>query len=135
MINRALPGNRITVDTIEGNVVLGGVARNGLEVKTAVDIAGKFSGESNGVSKVLNTMTVEGEDQVMLKVKVVEIQRDVLKQFGIDFAALLDLGQVCIQHWEHKSLCQFFDCSGQRLQGLIRIWWKQLRGARTGHGG
>jgi pilus assembly protein CpaC len=38
-------------------------------------------------------MTIAGEDQVMLKVKVVEIQRDVLKQFGVDLSALLDVGK------------------------------------------
>jgi pilus assembly protein CpaC len=37
-------------------------------------------------------MQIAGEDQVMLQVKVVEIQRDVLKQFGINFKALLDIG-------------------------------------------
>ena len=93
MINRAVPGNRITVDTIEGSVVLGGVARNALEVKTVMDIANKFSGGSSTENKVISTMTVDGEDQVMLKVKVVEIQRDVLKQFGINFSALLDVGK------------------------------------------
>jgi pilus assembly protein CpaC len=38
-------------------------------------------------------MQVDGEDQVMMKVKVVEIQRDVTKQFGINFTALLDAGK------------------------------------------
>jgi pilus assembly protein CpaC len=34
---------------------------------------------------------------VMLKVKVVEIQRNVLKQFGVDFSALLDLGKIAFK--------------------------------------
>jgi pilus assembly protein CpaC len=44
-------------------------------------------------NNVINTMTVQGEDQVMLKVKVVEIQRKVLKEFGIDIAAMLQSGK------------------------------------------
>ena len=42
LIHRSLPGNRITVDTVNTNVVLGGVARNALEAKTAVDLANQF---------------------------------------------------------------------------------------------
>jgi pilus assembly protein CpaC len=56
-------------------------------------MANKFVG-SDQANTVINTMLVEGEDQVMLKVKVVEIQRDVMKQFGVDFAAMLDFGKV-----------------------------------------
>jgi pilus assembly protein CpaC len=94
LLNRTLPGNRITVDTVGTNIVLGGTARNALEVKTATDLANKFSGAEGDTNTVINTMLVEGEDQVMLKVKVVEIQRDVMKQFGVDFAAMIDFGKV-----------------------------------------
>jgi pilus assembly protein CpaC len=112
LINRALPGNRITVDTVNNTVVLGGVAANPLEAKTAMDLASQFVGSSSSgtsaaspsgatsgaaatsaTSPVINTMQVDGEDQVMMKVKVVEIQRDVTKQFGINFTALLDVGK------------------------------------------
>lgn len=97
LINRTLPGNRITVDSVGNQVILGGTARNALEVKTAVDLANLISGSSAEKNTVVNTMVVEGEDQVMLKVKVVEIQRDVLKQFGVDFSALLDLGKIAFK--------------------------------------
>jgi len=99
LINRTLPGNRITVDMVGSNVVLGGVARNALEVKTAMDLANKFTASQSGsaggqadTNTVINTMLVAGEDQVMLKVKVVEIQRNVVKQFGVDISALIDAG-------------------------------------------
>ena len=94
LLQRSLPGNRITVDVVENQYILGGIARNALEVKTAMDMANAMSGGSSEKNIVLNTMTVEGEDQVMLKVKIVEIQRNVIKQFGVDFAAMLDLGKV-----------------------------------------
>jgi pilus assembly protein CpaC len=93
LINRAMPGNKITVDIVGNNIVLGGVARNALESTRAQDFANSFVGSSAEKNTVINTMTVEGEDQVMLKVKVVEIQRRVLKQFGVDLAALLSVGK------------------------------------------
>ena len=94
LLRRTLPGNRITVDSVDNNIVLGGTARNALEVKTAMDLANQYYGSSGTAENtVINTMVVEGEDQVMLRVKVVEIKRSVMKQFGIDFAALLDVGK------------------------------------------
>jgi pilus assembly protein CpaC len=92
LINRTIPGNHIEVDTVGTNIVLGGKASAG-EAKIAQDLASRFAGKGNESSQVINTIAIDGEDQVMLKVKVVEIQRDVLKQFGIDVQAILKLGQ------------------------------------------
>ncbi len=44
--------------------------------------------------KVINLLAIEGEDQVMLKVQVAEVQRSVLKQFGVNFAANLSVGNL-----------------------------------------
>ena len=41
---------------------------------------------------IINLLTVEGEDQVMLKVTVAEVQRSILKQFGINLGALIASG-------------------------------------------
>ena len=89
LLQRSLPGTRITVDTVNSNVILGGTAKNALEAKTAVDLATQFATPG---TPLVNTIKLLGEDQVMLKVKVVEIQRDVIKQFGINFTALLEMG-------------------------------------------
>jgi pilus assembly protein CpaC len=43
-------------------------------------------------SPVLNALTVSGRDQVMLKVTVAEVQRDVIKQLGIDLNGALGGG-------------------------------------------
>jgi pilus assembly protein CpaC len=93
LLKRALPGTKITVDTVNTHIVLGGMAANAREAQIAEDIAKKF-GAGTDSGQVINSIKVPGEDQVMLKVKVVEIQRDVLKQFGIDFQALLKMGEV-----------------------------------------
>ena len=41
---------------------------------------------------VINLLTVEGEEQVMLKVTVAEVQRAMLKQFGINLGAVINSG-------------------------------------------
>jgi pilus assembly protein CpaC len=109
LINRTVPGNHVTIDTANNSIILGGTARSPLEAKTIVDLArqymtsqdskstsssgGNSSMSVSGTMQIINTIKVDGEDQVMMKVKVVEIQRDVTKQFGINFTALLDAGK------------------------------------------
>ena len=95
LLNRTLPGNKITVDTMNSNVILGGSANPG-DAKLAQDLATQFvsvNPYNEFVGKIINTIKIEGEDQVMLKVKVVEVQRDTLKQLGVDFQALMKMGQ------------------------------------------
>ncbi|HUF44715.1 MAG TPA: type II and III secretion system protein family protein [Aestuariivirgaceae bacterium] len=86
LIQRTIPGSQITVDTIGENVVLGGVAKSAAEAKTALDLAARFAG---GEEKVMSTVAITGRDQVMLRVRVAEVQRDVLKAFGVDFDQLV----------------------------------------------
>jgi pilus assembly protein CpaC len=103
LLQRAIPGNHITADSVNNKVILGGVAANQSQASLAMDIAEAFVnkfGTSNSSfgykgdsSRVVNAMTLAGEDQVMLKVRVVEVQRDVLKQFGINLQALISAGK------------------------------------------
>ena len=131
LINRTLPNNQITVDTVGNNVVLGGIAHNALEAKRALDLATEFTKGGSSASTVINTMSVAGEDQVMLKVKVVEIQRNVLKQFGIDFSALLDLGKFAFKLAsvnpftntaisDNQGYKGVYSNGGNQVEGLLR---------------
>ena len=85
LIKRTSPGSQITVDTVGGNVVLKGLAVNAVEAKLAEDLAAKFAGDPG---KVVNALKIAEGDQVMLKVRVVEIKRTVLKELGIDINEL-----------------------------------------------
>ena len=96
LMQRSMPGTHITVDTLGKNVILGGTALNPSEAKQAEDLATQFIDSATffaGGGKIVNTIRIAGEDQVMLQVKIVEIQRDVLKQFGVNFRALIDAGK------------------------------------------
>jgi pilus assembly protein CpaC len=93
LLQRSIPGNQIKIDTVNSNIVLGGSARNAEEAKLAFDLATRFSSSGGGGDTVINAMKILGENQVMLKVKVVEIQRDILKQLGVDLQAALSVGE------------------------------------------
>jgi pilus assembly protein CpaC len=93
LLQRSIPGNQIKIDTVNSNIVLAGKARNAEEAKLALDLATRFSSAGGGGDSVINAMTILGENQVMLKVKVVEIQRDIIKQLGVDLQAALSVGE------------------------------------------
>ncbi|MGE3530066.1 MAG: type II and III secretion system protein family protein, partial [Methyloceanibacter sp.] len=54
--------------------------------------AGEAAGKSDQTKAVINLLGVEGEEQVMLRVVVAEVQRELLKQFGINLAADINAG-------------------------------------------
>ncbi len=51
------------------------------------------SASQKPTSQVVNLLTIEGEDQVHLKVTVAEVQRNIAKQLGIEMSANLGIGR------------------------------------------
>jgi len=54
------------------------------------------TGKAGECGSVINRITVRGRDQVMLKVTVAEVQRDVVKQLGIDLNGSLGYGTAVV---------------------------------------
>lgn len=48
--------------------------------------------EVYGAKSIINLIAVEGEEQVMLRVSVAEVQRTILKQFGVNVGAAVNSG-------------------------------------------
>jgi pilus assembly protein CpaC len=88
-IRQALPNADIRVEGLGEGVVLTGTAPSPIDAHTAFDIASRLVDDGR---KVVNGITVQGRDQVMLKVTVAEIQRDVIKQLGIDLSGTIGAG-------------------------------------------
>ena len=95
LIAEHAPGNKITVRSFNNNILLSGEVANAGTSKVVMDLARLWlteetpSGEAGGIT---NIMQVMGNEQVMLKVRIVEMQRSVTKQMGIDFNALAQVG-------------------------------------------
>jgi pilus assembly protein CpaC len=53
---------------------------------------------------VINLLAIEGEEQVMLKVTVAEVQRTALKQFGVNLGALIQSGNFSTAILSQNSL-------------------------------
>src|SRR6202030_2619184 len=71
-LKQALPSADIQVDGLGDGVILTGSAASPLDAQQAGDRAARLAG---GTDKVVNSITVRGRDQVMLKVTVPEVQR------------------------------------------------------------
>ncbi len=82
-IRQALPNSDIRVEGIGAAVMLSGTATSPGDAQQAFDIATKLVGKQDAV---VNSITVSGRDQVMLKVTVAEISRDVIKQLGVNLS-------------------------------------------------
>ena len=83
LINAGLPGANVKVSAMADNIVLAGRVRNAQDSSRAQDIAARFAGDP---AKVVNMLEISGGEQVMLKVRIAEVQRQVAKQLGIDLA-------------------------------------------------
>ncbi|MCC6983699.1 MAG: type II and III secretion system protein family protein [Bauldia sp.] len=120
-LNRLIPGARIDVELINDNIVLSGTVRNAADASRASDLADIFanggansntqpnrdnsqSASGNGItfviedeedqpqSRVVNLLVIEGQDQVQLRVTVAEINRNIVKQLGIDIESSIGGG-------------------------------------------
>ncbi len=92
MLKTYLPASRIEAKAINDNVVLSGFVASAAESDQARAVTAKFIGEEAGTDRVVNMLAIEGNEQVLLRVRVVEMQRTVLKQFGVDANALFAAG-------------------------------------------
>lgn len=107
-LRRFLPDSDIKVEIISDNIVLTGTVRTPQDAAQASKLAEIFvkggeattrnqtasgSGTSSSVaifaedrqtSQIVNLLTIQGEDQVTLKVTVAEVSRQVVKQLGLN---------------------------------------------------
>jgi len=80
-IQRLAPSAQIKVDAIGDSIVLSGSVASPAEAQHIFDTASRMVGDPN---KVVNGLTIRDREQVMLKVTVAEVQRNILKQLGVD---------------------------------------------------
>ncbi len=111
LLARLIPGSNIKVEMMNQTVVLSGSVKTPLDSNRASQIAKQFAqvefesktkgeADSTSIKKIdkadgetlVNLLTIEGEDQVMLRVTIAEVQRDTLKQMGINLGAAIQSG-------------------------------------------
>ncbi len=104
-LKQTLPDSDIRIEGVNDGVMLTGTAASPQDSQQAFDLASRLVGDGN---KVVNGITVRGRDQVLLKVTVAEVQRDVIKQLGIDISGSLNYGSAVVNFNSSNS----FNASG-----------------------
>jgi pilus assembly protein CpaC len=94
-LHQILPNQKITVQAAGGSVVLSGEVTGPLAQDTALSLAASFSGGKK--EKVVNLLHVGGVQQVMVEVRLAEIDRLVMDQMGINYTALAPHGNIWAQ--------------------------------------
>ncbi|MBC9250479.1 pilus assembly protein CpaC [Pseudomonas alcaligenes] len=98
-----MPNENIEVFSAQGALVLRGQVSSAAVMDTAVKVAKTYAAQTSSIVQgegeaakakstesleVINLMTVGGGQQVMLEVKVAEMQRSLVKRLGVRFLAL-----------------------------------------------
>lgn len=86
-IGRLFPGSHVKVESVNDSLVLAGDVANAADADKAVRLATRFVAKPE---QIVNLMTITGREQVMLKVRIVEMQRNIIKQLGFNSSAVLN---------------------------------------------
>lgn len=81
---------KIDASSVDNAIVLKGKVDSPVQAETIQRLASGFL--SNERQRVINMLDTSGSDQVMLKVRVVELARSELKRFGINWESLISAG-------------------------------------------
>jgi len=128
-LKQVLPDADIRVEGIGDGIILSGTVASQAEAQQAYDIATRLAdsggdaaasggGAAGGAAgggndKIVNDIIVRGRDQIMLKVTVAEVERDVIKQLGINFSGSLGYGSNVVNFNNTNP----FSSYGQSLTG------------------
>lgn len=88
-IRRLVPNAHVHLEMLNDNIVLTGTVPTPLDATNIADIAGRFVSKRE---QVLNMLSVETKEQVLLRVTVTEMNRSVLRRLGVDIQDTLAAG-------------------------------------------
>jgi len=94
IFSRHSPDSQITAEALNGSIVLSGTARSAAESDRARQLALQFLQSSGGAgagatagagdNRIVNLIQVQGSEQVLVRVRVVEMSRTLVRQLGIN---------------------------------------------------
>jgi pilus assembly protein CpaC len=86
-LNRLVPRNDVSVTQVDSSLVLSGAVANAGQAEKARVLAAAVAGSVKG-GQVINRLSVETPNQVNLQVRIAEVDRNILKQIGVDWSKL-----------------------------------------------
>jgi pilus assembly protein CpaC len=119
MFKRFAPNSSVKAEAVNGALVISGSVKSGAEADRIVQLADKF-GTSNGQKpELVNLLNVEGKEQVLVKVRVVEMSRTLVKQLGVNVNAENMLNQLLPKDtFFNVATAMGYSVNGKLLGGL-----------------
>ena len=124
MIERYVPDARVSVAAVNDGLVIDGVVDSLAQSDQVLRLASAFIGSNDGASdgaNIVNLMTIAAKDQVMLEVRIVEMQRNVVKQLGINLTGNAgggNLANLVQQQFFDEDGFPILDATGQTVEGV-----------------
>lgn len=88
LLKRHLPNVRINTEAVNSNILLTGYVDSLSQSDAVIRMANAFFGVNDATEfGLINMMEIGAKDQVLLQVRVVEMQRSLVKQLGINLNA------------------------------------------------
>jgi pilus assembly protein CpaC len=88
-----VPGGLIAVDSVDGGLILQGTVATAAEAEDARRLATRFIAKDEDV---INRLAVTAPNQINLRVRIAEVDRNVVRQLGIDWNVAGHIGSVAI---------------------------------------
>src|SRR6266481_2389214 len=86
-LRQLAPGERVSADSVDGNLVLNGVVSDAGKADKVRALAASIASEVKG-SQVINRMTVATPNQVNLHVRVAEMDLNTLNEIGVNWTKI-----------------------------------------------
>ena len=124
LISQHVSDASVDIQAVNNNILLTGSVQNASMANRIEKLAMMWLDETTqggAEGEIVNLMSVEGKDQVLLKVRIVEMQRSVTKQMGINLNAIGRLGDSTVSLLSNAALN-----TGAGLDGSVR--WNNTGG-------
>ncbi len=113
-ISRHIPDARVKIESFNGSVILTGMVDNLSQSDQVSRLVKAYFPAAAGGSElqIVNMLNVNAADQVLLEVRIVEMQRSVIKQLGINLSGATSFGELAnqtLQQVFQGGLPLFFD--------------------------
>lgn len=88
-LSRVAPGSQVRAEAVNDSIILTGMVTSAAESERVASVARAFV---SAPEKVLNLTTIAASDQVTLRVRIIEVQRNAIKQLGLSSDVVFNNG-------------------------------------------
>jgi pilus assembly protein CpaC len=87
LLSRHVPDSQARAEAVNGSLILTGTVRSTAESERVLQIATRFITAQGADPPIVNLLQVEGSEQVLVRVRVVEMSRTLVRQLGVNLNA------------------------------------------------